>query len=609
MHSLKYLLLGLHVLSSQANSVIPIENFGAPGIDATYDYVVVGGGTSGLTIAARLAETSGATVAVLEAGGLYEVEAPLLSVIPGLAAAVNTGTSPDDDSLLIDWNFDTVPQTGANNRVLRYARGKCLGGSSGRNFMVYHRGTKGTFDKWAELIGDTAWSWASVLPFFKKSTTLTPPDMSKRQSNASIFYDPVGFDNSLNGPLQVTWPNHGSPLSTYVEVGLASIGLLPDTDLNTGTLNGSSWASVTVNPKDQSRESSETSFLDQALGNSKLKVYQHAFAKQILFSGTTATGVKVDTFGVGYTIKAKKEVIVSAGAFQSPQLLMVSGIGPQATLQSKGISVLKDLPGVGQNLMDHFLFGITYRVNVVTATRLLLDLVSAADALTQYLAQKGPLTAPGFGVIGYEKLPASANLSNSSRAALDAAFPSDWPDVEYIGIDGIMNGWKNADDQKVDDGYNYGGISAALVAPLSRGSITINSSKMEDPPLIDLGYLTHPADAEVAVAAFKRTRQAWAGTDITLGDEYLPGPAMDTDASILEYIRETLVPVWHPSGTCKMGASSDPEAVVDSNGRVHGVKNLRVVDASIFPVLPPGHPQSACYMVAEKIAQDIKDGN
>ncbi|KAL2836348.1 hypothetical protein BJY01DRAFT_222030 [Aspergillus pseudoustus] len=597
-------------LAYLAGPSLGLFNIGVPGISWSYDYVVVGGGTSGLAIAARLAENSKVTVAVVEAGGHYEIEGGMMSIIPGFAAAANTGTDPSDDSMLIDWNMDAEPLTAANNRVLRYARGKTLGGTSARNFMVYHRGTKDSYDQWADITGDDSWSWDSVLPYFKRSCTVTDPDMTKRDTNASVVYNAAVFDNSLKGPLQVTWPNFGSPFNTYVETGLESIGILPGQDMNSGSLNGSAWAATTVDPKDQSRSSSKTSFLGEMLLKLNFKVYAHTLAKKINFSGTKATSVKVETLGIPYTLTAKKEIIVSAGAFQSPQLLMVSGVGPKPTLQKLGISVVKDLPGVGQNLWDHALFGVVNRVNVVTASRLVNDLAAAAEALVQYALQKGPLTAPGFGVLGWEKIPQTLrkNFTNSTRAALDT-FPSDWPEVEYLGLDGILDGWHSADDQNLGDGFNYGTIGAALVAPLSRGSISIKSSNTADAPVIDLGYLTHPADQEVAIAAVKRARQAFAGTGITIGEEHRPGPDVQTDEEILEFVRSTIVPVWHASGTCAMGDSSDPNAVVDSKAKVIGLQNIRVVDASIFPMLPPGHPQSTCYMIAEKIADEVKNGN
>ncbi|KAL2842465.1 hypothetical protein BJX68DRAFT_278367 [Aspergillus pseudodeflectus] len=582
--------------------------------DATFDYVVVGGGTSGLAIAARLAENSGVSVAVVEAGGYYEMEGGFMSVIPGFAAAAGTGTSPLDSLMMIDWNFNTLPLTEGNDRRLRYARGKTLGGTSARHYMVYHRGTEGTFNQWADITGDDAWTWDAVLPFFKKSCTVTPPDMSKRQANASVSYNAEAFDNGLEGPLQVTWPNHGSPFSTHVEIGFEKIGIHPGADFNSGSLNGSSWAATSIDPKEQARSSSQTSFLKRAVATTSIKVYTHTLAKKLVINkGTsTATGVEVESGMKKFTLKARKEVILSAGAFQSPQLLMVSGIGPKQTLERYNIPVIKNLPGVGQNLWDHVIFGVVHRVGVETASNLIVHpLTGAVKALADYaLKRTGPLTAPGFGVIGWEKIPQSlrGNFSETTIDALNNQFPDDWPEVEYLGLDGILDGWHSALDQLLLDGQQYATIAAALVAPLSRGSVTITSSNIKTAPEIDLGYLTHPADREIAIAAVKRLRQTWAGMDISLG-EYKPGAEVQSDEEILEFVRQTMVPVWHPAGTCSMGKATDPNAVVDSHAKVIGVKNLRVVDASIFPTLPPGHPQSACYMIAEKIAADIEEGN
>lgn len=331
-------------------------------------------------------------------------------------------------------------------------------------------------------------------------------------------------------------------------------------------------------------------------------------AKKVLFKNTNqASGVRVETLGIPYTLTARKEVILSAGAFQSPQLLMVSGIGPRSTLQKFNIPVIKDLPGVGQNMQDHVMFGVTNEVNVTTATTLVSNLAAAAEAAISYVSGLGALTAPGFGVLGWEKLPAASRASLSA-ATLEAltTLPNDWPEVEYLGLDGVMNSWKNALDQFVNG--NYGAVGAAIVAPFSRGNITIKSADANDAPVINPNLLGDPIDVEVALAAFKRVRKVWAATDVVIGEEYLPGSSVSTDEEIISYIRSHAMTVWHPSCTCAMGKADDPQAVVDSKGRVYGVSNLRVVDASIFPHLPPGHPQSTCYVVAEKIADDILKG-
>lgn len=200
---LKALFVSLLLSTVSAEFVIPLQNLGLAGLPLSYDYIVVGGGTAGLAIASRLVQ-NGNTVAVVEAGGSYQIEAGLTAIIPGFAAAAQVGTDASDSETLIDWNLVSTPQGGANNREIRYARGKCLGGTTARNFMLYHRGNKGIFDIWASLTNDATWSWNSVFPYFKKSVKLTPPNTSIRQANASAVYNPAAFDNSQNGPVEVS---------------------------------------------------------------------------------------------------------------------------------------------------------------------------------------------------------------------------------------------------------------------------------------------------------------------------------------------------------------------------------------------------------------------
>ncbi|KAL6232367.1 hypothetical protein BDW75DRAFT_217952 [Aspergillus navahoensis] len=476
-----------------------------------------------------------------------------------------------------------------------------------KHILTFTSGTKGSYDQWAEITGDDSWAWDSVLPYFERSVNVTPANKTARFPNTTVTYDPAGFEQS-GGPLHVTWPNYGSPWSTWIEQGLEAVGVLPDTDFNTGSLNGSSWAPITINPQSQTRDSAETSFLQQSLKNTNLTVYLHTMALKIGFDDTTASRVDVRSSVGRFTLSARREIIVSAGALQSPQLLMVSGIGPRETLERHGIPVVKELAGVGQNMWEHPFFGITHQVNLVTATELATNQQALLEALAAFKSQQGPLTSAGFGVLGWEKLP-SSTFSDSTNRAL-ASFPSDWPTIEYLSIDGYLNGWHSAADQLVGDGQQWGSIAAALVAPLSRGNVTISSSDMNDPPVFDLGFLTHPADREVAVAAMRRIRQVFAAiSEITIGDEVVPGADVETDEELLNFIRDTIVPVYHVAGSCAMGRADDPRAVVDPQARVIGVNNLRVVDASIFPTLPPGHPQSTCYMVAEKIADLIKNGH
>ena len=474
---------------------------------------------------------------------------------------------------------------------------------------IKYRPSVGSFQKWATAVGDDSFTFDRILPYYKKSVTFTPPNYSKRFTNTTLNYDPNAFDNSSRGPLQVSYPNWAAPFETWVQIGLDAIGIKRNYGFNSGNLFGSMWLTTTIDPSDETRSSSQTSFLDQATQTSGLQVYTQTLAKRILFnSNKTANGVLVTTMGQPYTLSARKEVILSAGVFQSPQLLMVSGIGPRSTLQYHDIPLLSELPGVGQNMWDHIIFGSSFRVNLLTDSELSISHEYAAQVTQLYLQnQSGPLTYPA-GYVGYEKLPNRQDFSITANESL-AKLPNDWPEIGYIPVD-TYTGYNDRPATAIlNDGNNYGTIVNVLVAPQSRGNVTIASPDTSDPPIINPNWLTDPTDAEVVVAAFKRTRQVWNHLEeITIGPEKLPGPTVQTDEEILAYIRQDFSQLYHAAATCAMGQEGESGAVVDSRGRVFGVKGLRVVDASAFPFLPPGLPQSTVYMLAEKISDDIKTG-
>ncbi|KAJ4359851.1 uncharacterized protein N0V89_000407 [Didymosphaeria variabile] len=589
-------------------SAVPLSNH-EKRQDATFDYVIIGGGTAGLTIANRLSEDPNVQIAVIEAGTFYQAGNPLLSSTPA-GDVIWAGASPLDTNPLVDWNFVTAPQAGANGRELHYARGKCLGGSSARNFMIYQRGDRGSYQRWADLVGDDSYTFDNWLPYFKKSTQFTPPITPPRAANASAEYAASAFSSS-GSPLQISYANYAGPFSSWMEAGLNAIGLPQATDFNSGTLNGSQYCSSTINPKSQERDSSQTAYYGaDTQKRANLKVYTVTLAKQILFdSSKKATGVRI---GSGAILSARNEVIVSAGAFQSPQLLMVSGIGPAATLQQYNIPIVADRPGVGQGMQDHIFFGPTYRVKVQTLTRLANDLLYVADQFaTDYaLLKQGPLTNPVCDYLGWENAP--RDLITPAAAAVLDSYPQSWPDIEYLSGPGYIGNFQDLLLQQPKDGFQYATILGALVKPISRGNVTITSADTSDLPLINPNWLTDPTDVAVALATYKRARQAFQSSAMQPGladpVEYFPGPEVQTDAQILSTIRDTLQTVWHASCTCRMGKESDVNAVVDSKARVFGVSGLRVVDASSFAVLPPGHPQSTVYALAEKIADDIKAG-
>ena len=472
--------------------------------------------------------------------------------------------------------------------------------------------------RWSDDVSDSSYTFANLLPFYKKSVHYTPPSIA--YPNSSNVQDSSAFDPS-GGPLQVSFGKYDDPFGTWAQKALQAAGEAAIAGFQIGKLIGSAYLAFTVNPVNGHRSSSEASFLQSAKSPNNLFIYNNTLAQKIIFKGpqNTAQGVIVSSIGIDvqesgplYTLSAKHEVILSAGGFQSPQLLMVSGIGPREILESHGIPVLKHLPGVGQNMQDHVFWGTSFQVDVTTSSSALNHPALEAEAVLEYnINATGPLTNPIVPVLGWEKIPQAdrAAFSPATQQAL-STFPADWPEIEFIPI-GTVLGYA-ADFAAGDpvDGNNYATMSTVLIATLSRGNVSISSSKMSDPPLINPNWITHPVDQELAIAAFKRSREVWKlMSDITVGEEYLPGPKVQSDADILNFIRQALSPVWHAASTCKMGRPNDPMAVVDTKARVYGTKGLRVVDASAFAVLPPGHPQSTIYALAEKIASEIKAGH
>ncbi|KAF6228247.1 hypothetical protein HO133_007977 [Letharia lupina] len=599
--------------------------FGIPGQDAVYDYVgkkiyrpcfkiikltyrlkVVGGGTAGITIASRLAENSSLSVAIIEAGGFYEVDNGNYSVLPGLyfASPFYAATETFPEQPLVDWGLLSTSQAGALDRKIHYVQGKTLSGSSALNAMAYHRGTLGSYQRWADTVGDDSYTFHNLLPYFQKSCNFSPPDDGKRKTgNATVKFDPQAFSVD-GGPLHVSYSNWVDPALTWFQQAFAAVGLpIIAEGFNSGSLTGkSSWIPSTIDSLTGERSSSQTSFLRQTIDMANLFVYTQAQATGLLFNSTIASGVNVTTRSLSYVVSARKEIILSAGASLSPLPPEISyqlflGIGPRATLESCSIPVLVDLAGVGQNLQDQPIFGVSKPINLPIQQNLLQE----PEALTQFLQEAaGPFSSLN-GLIAFEKVPQLLR-SNFSRAALNALkkFPADWPEVEYL-----------ASTATGPAASGLGLIEAALSAPLSRGNVTITSSDISVPPVINMGWYTDDtnADAQVAVAALKRIRQAFATVpNITAGPELAPGPTVQTDQEILTYIRNTSIPLYHAGATCAMGKTSDTRAVVDAHARVIGVQNLRVVDMSAVPFIPPGHPQATLYMLAEKIADDIRNG-
>ncbi|KAL0932302.1 choline dehydrogenase [Colletotrichum truncatum] len=587
---------------------------GTLGVKQAYDYVVVGGGTAGSTIAYRLAE-AGYTVAVVEAGLSYELGKPVVGPAP-LGDIIGVGSNPIDSIPTVDYGLKTVPQVGAGNREIHYAQGKCLGGSSALNFMIHHRPNRGALDKWAEEVGDESYGFDQFLPYFQKSFTFTPPNTKTRLANATTAYVTSDFSPSSSSPIQVTYPNWTPVWSTWAAKGLEALGMNLTNEYNQGVLSGYHYAQTTMHPREQVRSTSADFIYaarDAHMGD-KLTVYLGTRANKVIFDNKKrATGVEVKGLGsLKHIITAKKEVILSAGAVHTPQLLMLSGIGPAEHLAEHGIEVIANRPGVGQNMSDHALFGPTYEVTFDTLSKVIGDPVVLAKAVAEYgLTQTGPLTSNVAEFLSWERMPSSANLSQSTWDQL-LEFPDDWPHIEYFPAAGHIGPFNIPWLDQPKDGKMYASIIAALAAPLSRGNVSLASNSASASPLVNPNWLTHPGDVEVAIAMYKRIREIFnteAVRSIRANNrEYWPGLQVQTDEQILANIRTSVMAVMHASCTARMGRRDDPTAVVDNLARVIGVQRLRVVDASSLALLPPGHPQALIYALAEKIAEAIIEG-
>ncbi|KDE03474.1 hypothetical protein MVLG_06036 [Microbotryum lychnidis-dioicae p1A1 Lamole] len=608
-----------------ASAKITQEKRAIPLPGATYDYVVIGAGTAGATIAARLAEDPSVTVAVIEAGdGLQNINP--LAFIPG-ADVLGVGADSSDKQILNDWAPITQPQRGAGNRQLHYARGKGVGGSSIKNFMIYQRPDRTSFDAWEQATAgqdSPGWTWEDVYPYFTKSVAITPANNEKRGAQYAPRYNPAAFPqtDSSQAPLTLGYPNFAFEYGTTLAAAYDELGYPAASDFSSGTLNGYAYNPSTIDASNGHRATSQK-FIKNAQNNglSNLKVISSAMVKKINFdSEMNAVSCTYTTLFGAFrtTVSARREIILSAGAFQSPQLLMVSGIGPKAQLSKFGINQLVDLPGVGQNLQDHVFFSPSYEIknhiyNLGGETRLFKLLLAGASAL---FTNSDSLTNPvadhlnwgRFNDSFFESHPEAAALSNTSQ------YGSLWPHYEFLAAPGLTKDFSNlftlnsALASQNPPRFFYS-LLGALVAPLSRGTVSLASADSSVYPKIDPNWITHPGDQAVAIEIFKKIRRIF-NTEAFRAvrantEEYYPGLNVQSDADILKTIQASVQTVWHAACTCAMGSRSSG-GVLDPYLRVYGVNRLRVVDASSFPMLPPGHPQSSVYMLAERAADFIR---
>jgi choline dehydrogenase-like flavoprotein len=531
-----------------------------------FDYIVVGGGSAGCVVASRLSENPAVSVCLLEAGGPDTsafIHAPL-----GFAATAPLG--------IFNWNYESVPQPGLGGRRGFAPRGKVMGGSSSLNAMVYTRGNATDYDQWAAQ-GNTGWSYQDVLPLFKQS-----------ENNQCFGADTY---RGVDGPLNVCYLRSPSPINQSFLDACESQGLPRTPDYNGAQQWGCAPAQVTQ--KDGERWSAAKAYITPHRNRPNLTVITHAHTSKVLMEDSggqpRAVGVQYLHNDKTLEVRARREVVLSSGAFGSPQILMLSGIGPAEHLRAHGITVRHVLPGVGQNLQDHVTTVLIYRTDQQKET-LGFSLRGALAMLKSVWEWRKQRT----GWI-------TTNVAES-QAFLKTSPDAQTPDIQLALCTGIVDDHT----RKTHLGHGYT-LHVTLMRPKSRGSVTLQSAKPTDAPLIDPAYLRDPEDLATLV---KGTQM---GFDIMQAQplaayrgKMLYPIERDNTAQIEQFLRAHSDTEYHPSGTCKMGPANDPMAVVDAELRVHGVQGLRVVDASIMPNLVTGNTNAPTIMIAEKAANMIR---
>ena len=531
-------------------------------VNASYDYVVVGGGSAGCVLASRLSEDPSVTVCLLEAGGPDDsvfIRAPL-----GFVATANLG--------IHSWGYHTVPQAGFDGRRGFQPRGKVLGGSSAVNAMVYTRGNARDYDGWAAL-GNPGWAYADVLPFFKRS-----------EHNECFGGNPY---RGVGGPLNVSYLRSPSVLNAAFEQACQSQGIPLTEDYNGATQHGVGRAQVTQ--KNGERCSAAKAYLAPHTGRSNLTVISRAYATRVVMQDRRAVGVAYRQGAQVLQVQAGREVILAGGAYGSPQLLMLSGIGPAGHLKERGIEPLHDLPGVGQNLQDHVTTVLIYR-SPRTDAALGVSLTGAWAMLKSVFEWRRRRT----GWI-------TSNISET-QAFISTEGRPEHPDIQLA----LCTGMIDDHSRKMHAGHGYT-LHVTLMRPNSRGSVQLQSANPLDAPLIDPAFFRDPADMTVLARGVQQ------GHDIMADAALAPfrGPmlyplARNDPARMAQFLRRHSDTEYHPVGTCKMGPSTDPMAVVDHDLRVHGLQGLRVVDASIMPRQVSGNTNAPTMMIAEKAAEMIR---
>jgi choline dehydrogenase len=518
-----------------------------------YDYIIVGAGSAGCVLAARLTEDPAARVLLLEAGG--RDTAREIHIPAAFSKLFKTG---------VDWNYSTEPEPYLNNRKLYWPRGKVLGGSSSINAMIYIRGNAADYDGW-ERLGNDGWGLADVLPYFKKS--------ENRERGACEFH-------GAGGPLNVADLTLINPLTRAFIAGAQEIGIPANADFNGAAQDGVGLYEVTQ--KNGQRHSAADAYLRPALARPNLTVASGAHATRVLIENGRASGVAFLQNGTPQQALATSEVILAGGTVNSPQLLMLSGMGLADHLSRLGIPTVHNLPGVGANLQDHPMVSVGY---LCTQPVSLDGAETFANLLRYLLLKKGPLTSNV----------AEGGLFTRSRNGLQA------PDIQLLFGPAYYRGHGLV--RRKEHCFGFG---PTLITPESRGSVSLRTANPLDAPAIRANYLSTDSDMRTMIEGVKLSRRiAHARAfDPYRGEEIHPGASATSDEDIAEFLRNEVETLYHPVGTCKMG--NDPLAVVDARLRVHGVERLRVVDASVMPTIPTGNTNAPTVMIAEKAADMIR---
>jgi choline dehydrogenase len=522
----------------------------------TADFIIVGAGSAGAALANRLTENGRYQVLLLEAGG----ETHPLSRVP--ISYVRFINRPG-----VNWLYASEPEPTTGGRNIPVPRGKMLGGSSAINGMVWVRGQRQDYDHWAQL-GNRGWSWQDVLPVFK--------DIENYRGGT----DDV---RGRAGPLNVTDIDESGPLYDSLFAAAESIGIPRNPDYNSGDQGGIAMTQASISRG--TRMSTAKVYLEPARARKNLTIETGASAESLLFEGTRCVGVRYSVRGTKIEARASREVIVSAGSIASPQLLELSGIGQAERLKALGIKVQHDLPGVGENLRDHWAPRMKWRVgrHGVTFNERARGLQALWQGLLYITARKGFLSHPASPMRAFIKTREGLD-SPDALLALQPFLVT--PDIKLAKETGIT-------------------IIAQQMRPESKGSIHIKTADPGKPPAIKFNFLSESIDRECLLSTMRITRRLMEAPAMTWLDpeEMAPGPKAQTDAEMLDFVARTAETTYHPIGTCKMG--TDPLAVVDDQLRVRGIARLRVADASIMPTLTSGNTNAPSIMIGEKAAKMV----